>query len=79
MSFDGFMAIVKCHCFLVSALINSRVPLKMTVSQQIPKQYITSPNSALLHVLSFFTATGGQKVTTYIGGTENTFRGVGDT
>ena len=70
------MAIVKCHSFLVSALTNSRAPPKMTVLQQTPKQYIASQSSALLYVLTYCISTRIQKVTTYIAGTKNSFRGV---
>ena len=70
------MAIVKCHPIPLSALTNSKAPLKMTVLQQTPKQYIASQSSALLYVLTYCISTCLQKVTTYIAGTENSFRGV---
>jgi hypothetical protein len=70
------MGIVKCHSFLVSALTNLRAPPKMTVLQQTLKQYIESQSSALLYVFTFGISTSLQKVTTYIAGTENSFRGV---
>ena len=53
------MAIVKFHPIHLSALTNSRAPLKMKMPQQTPKLYIPSPSppyrmdsaSAYLHVL----------------------------
>jgi len=68
------MAIVKCHSFLVSALTNSRAPLKMTVSQQNPTSYIASPISALLYGLTFCISECHSSVTTYIVGKENIIR-----
>jgi hypothetical protein len=50
------MAIVKCHCFYLSALTSSRAPLKMTALQQIPNSYLASPILGLLDRLTFCTS-----------------------
>lgn len=68
------MVIVKCHCFYLSALTNSRAPLKMTVLQQISKPYIASLILGLLHGLTFCTSACLPYVTSYSAGVGAGFR-----
>ena len=68
------MAIVKFHPIHLSALTNSRAPLKMKMPQQTPKLYIPSPLLTLSYGLSLCIPTCPLNITTFIAGNENIFR-----
>jgi len=68
------MVIVKCHCLYLSALTNSRAPLKMTVLQQISNPYLASLILGLLYGLTFCTSACLPYVTSYIAGIGTGFR-----
>ena len=71
---DDFMVIVKCHCFYLSALTNSRAPIKMTVLQQISNPYLASLILGLLYGLTFCTSACLPYVISYIAGIGAGFR-----
>jgi len=68
------MVIVKCHCFYLSALINSRAPPKMTVLQHISNPYIASLILGLLYGLTFCTSASLPYIISYIAGIGAGFR-----
>jgi hypothetical protein len=68
------MVIVKCHCFYLFALTNSRAPLKMTVLQQISNPYLASLILGLLYGLTFCTSACLPYVISYIAGIGAGFR-----
>lgn len=68
------MVIVKCHCFYLSALTNSRFPIKMTVLQQISNPYLASLILGLLYGLTFCTSACLPYITSYIAGIGAGFR-----